>query len=137
MIRTILIVPDPRLRAPCKRVTKFDSALQSLIDDMIETMHAAPGCALSAPQVGEPLRLFVVDDMSGREVLVFANPEITRRSQTSTAEDETCLSDRQIVQVRRCDDVTIRAQDRHGAKFAILAKGDLGSAIQQEYDHVR
>ena len=94
MIRTILHYPDKRLREPGKKVAAITPELQKLIDDMAETMYAAPGIGLAAPQVGVALRIFVADVSGGRnraDLLTFINPEIVERDGTQR-EDEVCLS---------------------------------------------
>ncbi len=77
-VRGIRVLPDPVLRQKAKKVTKIDKSVQRLIDDMIETMRAASGVGLAAPQVGVPLRIAVIE-MPGSEVMVLINPEIVKR----------------------------------------------------------
>src|SRR5687768_16334517 len=93
-VRPICAYPEPVLRQKAQPVTSIDDDLQHLIDDMIETMYAAPGIGLAAPQIGVSLQLFVVDVTSGRDanaLQIFINPEIVSRD-GHTREDEGCLS---------------------------------------------
>src|SRR3954452_10150501 len=94
MLRPILRFGERPLHAAAGRVSRFDQDFQQLVDDMIETMYAAPGIGLAAPQVGIPLRLFVVDlsgGRSARELIVMANPTFVERDGTQL-EEEGCLS---------------------------------------------
>ena len=117
-LRTILEFPDPRLRTRAQRVTQFDEQLALLIDDMFETMYAAPGIGLAATQVDVHQRLIVIDlseDRSGQ--LVVINPEILSREGEATME-EGCLSvPGYFDEVQRAARVRLRAQDRTGAIF--------------------
>jgi peptide deformylase len=138
-IRTILHYPDPRLRIPTKTVDDFGPALQTLIDDMAETMYAAPGVGLAAPQIGEAVRLFLVDiagEDEPSDLRVFINPEIVDRSGTQTWE-EGCLSFPGISEdIQRADRIVVRALDREGKPFELEASGLLAVAIQHELDHL-
>lgn len=136
---TILHHPDPRLREKAKPVTQFDAALQTLIDDMFETMYAAPGVGLAATQVGIPLRLAVMDcaeDKSQPEPMVIINPEIARTTDAELME-EGCLSVPGVGdKIERFSRLHLRALDRHGKPFEIDAEGLLAQAIQHEIDHL-
>lgn len=139
-IRTILHYPDKRLRIPGKPVSDFGPELKALIDDMAETMYAAPGVGLAAPQIGVSKRLFLVDvatdDDQPSELRVFVNPEITSRDGT-ICNEEGCLSFPGIhEEVKRAERVTVRAQDEHGDFFELEADGILAIAIQHENDHL-
>jgi peptide deformylase len=138
-IRTILHYPDQRLRERGRRVDSFSTDLHSLIDDMAETMYAAPGVGLAATQVGEPWQVFVVDcaaDGDPSDLRVFVNPEILTTEESVTF-DEGCLSfPGAREEVERAGKVRVRAQDRDGATFEIEAEGLLAIAIQHEYDHL-
>jgi peptide deformylase len=141
-IRPIRTFPDPVLRSKTPRVEKIDSSLDRLIQDMVETMHAAPGVGLAANQVGVPLQLAVID-LSGREddgdrhpLLVIINPEILS-SEGSVTEEEGCLSIPDYAEkVKRAAKVKVRAQDRTGKPFEIAAEGLLAKALQHEIDHL-
>ncbi len=139
-VRTILHYPDARLRVPGKKVEAISTELQQLIDDMAETMYAAPGCGLAATQLGELWQIFVVDCASDGEpsdLRVFVNPEILSTEGT-VASDEGCLSFPSArEEVERADKVRVRAQDRDGRWFELDADGLLAIAIQHEYDHLQ
>jgi peptide deformylase len=134
MIRPILVVGNPVLHQKAKRVSQVDKSIQRLIDDMIETMRAAPGVGLAGPQVGLPLRLAVieVDD----EVTVIVNPEITKMV-GEVELDEGCLSvPGYWGSVKRAEKVTVKAKDRNGKDFRLTAEGLLAQALQHEIDHL-
>ena len=134
MIRPILVVGNPVLHQKAKRVSQVDRTIQRLIDDMIETMRAAPGVGLAGPQVGLPLRLAVieVDD----EVTVIVNPEITKLV-GEVELDEGCLSIPGFWgTVKRAEKVTVKAKDRNGKDFRLTAEGLLAQALQHEIDHL-
>jgi len=122
-IREIRKYPDPVLRNKTSRVERVDSALDRLIEDMVETMHAAPGVGLAANQVGVPLQLAVID-LSSREdegqrhpLIVIINPEILSM-EGSVIEEEGCLSIPDYAEkVKRAARVRVRAQDRSGKPF--------------------
>lgn len=134
---TILEYPDPRLRTRAVPVTRFDAVLGQLIDDLFETMYAAPGIGLAATQVDVHQRLIVVDvskDQSGPLVLI--NPEIIARDGVEITE-EGCLSVPGIYdEVERADRVTVRALDRHGAPFELELDGIAAVCVQHEMDHL-
>ncbi|HEY1692641.1 MAG TPA: peptide deformylase [Polyangiaceae bacterium] len=140
MIRTILHYPDPRLRQAGKKVDALTAQLRQLIDDMAETMYAAPGVGLAATQVGELWQVFVVDCAAEGEpsdLRVFVNPEILA-TEGSTTFDEGCLSfPGAREEVQRAEKVRVRAQDREGKWFELEADGLLAIAIQHEYDHLQ
>jgi peptide deformylase len=141
-IRTIRVYPDPVLRTKTARVKKIDGSLDGLIQDMVETMHAAPGVGLAANQVGVSLQLAVID-LSSREdaedrhpLLVFINPEIISQ-EGAAVEEEGCLSIPDFSEkVKRAAKVRVRAQDRTGKTFEIEAEGLLAKAFQHEIDHL-
>jgi len=139
-IRKILHYPDKRLRTAGVKVETFDAALHGLIDDMAETMYAAPGVGLAAPQIGVSKRLFIVDiatkDDEPSDLRVFINPEILERAGEITWE-EGCLSFPGIhEEIDRSERVKVRAQDRDGKTFELEAEGLLAVAIQHELDHL-
>ncbi|KYF53177.1 peptide deformylase [Sorangium cellulosum] len=138
-IRTILHYPDPRLRQKAQPVGDITPEIAKLIDDMAETMYAAPGVGLAATQIGEPHRIFLVDIAADNEpsnLLVFINPEIVRQEGQQTG-PEGCLSFPGISEdIKRAERVTVRARGRDGATFEIAADGLLAVAIQHELDHL-
>ena len=136
-LRTILEFPDPRLRTRAKLVTAFDDALGTLIDDMLETMYAAPGIGLAATQVDVHQRVIVIDiSKEHDEPLVLVNPEIlTREGEAST--EEGCLSVPGIFdEVKRAAKIRLRTQDRSGASFERDFDDILAVCIQHEMDHL-
>jgi len=136
-IRTILEFPDQRLRTRAQPVTQFDAELGQLIDDMFETMYAAPGIGLAATQVDVHKRLLVIDVSETRnEPLVFINPEILSREGVEETE-EGCLSVPGIFdEVKRAAKIRARFQDRTGAVSERDFDGVLAVCIQHEMDHL-
>lgn len=140
--REIRIFPDPVLRNKTAHVEKIDSSLERLIEDMVVTMHAAPGVGLAANQVGIALQVAVID-LSSREneeqrhpLLVIINPEILSM-EGSITEEEGCLSIPDYAEkVKRAARVKVRAQDRTGKFFEVEAEGLLAKALQHEIDHL-
>jgi peptide deformylase len=136
---SILTHPDPRLRQRTSPVTDFGDSLQRLIDDMFETMYAAPGVGLAANQVGVQLRVAVMDcstDKTQPEPRVMVNPEILE-SQEAELVEEGCLSvpgAQEMVKRFRC--LRLRAQDRHGEFYELEAEGLLAQCIQHELGHL-
>ncbi len=139
MIRPILRYGAPALHAPAGRVTDFGRHLQTLIDDMIETMYAAPGVGLAAPQVGVPLRVFVADVSVGRsasDLVVMVNPEFVERDGVQL-EEEGCLSLPGFnATVVRPAHAVLRGCDREGRERSIDAHELLARAFQHEMDHL-
>lgn len=140
MILRILCYPDKRLREPGQKVDRFDTELHRLIDDMAETMYAAPGVGLAAPQLGISKRLFIVDvateDDEPSDLRVFINPEIVA-TEGETTFNEGCLSFPGIREdIDRAARVKVRAFDRDGQAFELEADGLLAIAIQHENDHL-
>jgi peptide deformylase len=136
-LRTILEFPDPRLRTRAQAVTEFDTDLGTLIDDLFETMYAAPGIGLAATQVDVHRRVIVVDiskDRTGQVALV--NPEILAREGEASTE-EGCLSVPGIFdEVKRASKVRVRFQDRSGAVLERDYDDVLAVCIQHEMDHL-
>ncbi len=135
---TILHHPDPRLREKAKPVARFDAALQRLVDDLFETMYAAPGVGLAATQVGIAQRIAVMDCAhdDAPMPLVFINPEILEQDEPEEVE-EGCLSVPGVAEkLKRYGRVKARALDRHGRAFEIEAEGLLAQCIQHELDHL-
>ena len=137
-ILEILQYPDPRLAIPAQRVEKIDAATRKLIEDMTETMYAAPGVGLAATQVDVHQQVIVIDVSDDRSDLrVFINPEITRREGVAVNQ-EGCLSVAGIYDnVERAESVTVTALDRNGSRFTLNASGTLATCIQHEMDHLQ
>lgn len=139
-IRKIFTYPDPVLRRVAKPVERFDSNLSTLVSDMVETMRHAPGIGLAAPQVGEPIRLIVIEIPTENEeppaLFAVLNPEIMRRSGTAKIE-EGCLSlPGFFVEVDRAAEVTVEGQNPDGTHFKVEADGLLAICFQHEIDHL-
>ena len=136
-IHKILYLPDPRLRELSKPVVTFDDTLQTLIDDMFETMYDAHGVGLAAAQIGVSLRLSVIDILGDKKnQIVIINPEIIA-SEGENKFDEGCLSVPGAYDtVTRAEKVTVKALDRHGKPFEIKAEGLLAECLQHEIDHM-
>ena len=134
---TILHYPDPRLRQVAKPVSQVDDMLRRLVDDMAETMYAAPGIGLAAVQVNVALRVVVIDLSETRAALqVLINPEITERDGKQVFE-EGCLSVPGIFgEVERAQHIRLRALSRDGQPFEMEAQGLLATCIQHEIDHL-
>jgi len=137
-ILEILQYPDSRLTVPAERVEKLDAATRKLVDDMAETMYAAPGVGLAATQVDIHKQIIVIDVSEDRSDLrVFINPEITRR-EGQAVNQEGCLSVPGVYDnVERAESVTVTALDRNGARFTLNASGLLATCIQHEMDHLQ
>ena len=133
----ILHYPDPRLHQSATPVTEFTAQLKQLAEDMTETMYAAPGVGLAAPQVNVHQRLIVVDvseDKNGLMVLV--NPQIIAREGEQEYE-EGCLSVPGVYsKITRAARVKVKAQDLEGAPFEVEADGLLAVCLQHEIDHL-
>lgn len=136
-IHTIIYLPDPRLRLQSAKIEKFDEKLQTLIDDMFETMYHAKGVGLAAPQIGINLCLSVIDVIGDKsQQLVIINPEIIE-SHGEISYQEGCLSIPGVYDtVKRAERVTVRALDRFGKPFEITADDLLGECLQHEIDHL-
>ncbi len=134
---TILEFPDPRLRTVARPVAQVDDGLRALIEDMFETMYAAPGIGLAATQVDVHQRLLVLDvSEQGNAPMVFINPEILERDGEQVYQ-EGCLSVPGIhADVHRANHIRVRALDRDGQPFEIDAEGVLAVCIQHEMDHL-
>jgi peptide deformylase len=135
---TILEYPDPRLRTRASPVAVVDDSIRTLIDDMLETMYAAPGVGLAATQVNVHKRVLVADVTREQDQpLAFVNPEIIEREGKTEAE-EGCLSVPGIFDKlsTRSERVVVRALDRNGKPFELEADGLLAVCIQHEMDHL-
>ncbi|MDV7213896.1 peptide deformylase [Azotobacter beijerinckii] len=137
-ILNILEFPDPRLRAVAKPIESVDDELRQLIDDMFETMYAAPGIGLAATQVNVHKRLVVMDLSEDKsEPQVFINPEFEPLTEELGPYQEGCLSVPGFYEnVERPLQVRIRALDRDGQPFELVAEGLLAVCIQHECDHL-
>jgi peptide deformylase len=138
-ILAIRLYPDPVLRQRSREVSQFDPELDKLVSDMIETMHAAPGVGLAAPQVGIARRVAVVDVSVGKEpqeLHVLINPEVVDRSGTEI-DLEGCLSLPGITdKVDRPTRIQVKALDRQGHPYELEAEAFLARAICHEVDHL-
>jgi peptide deformylase len=143
-LREIVFTPDPVLRRKARQVTDFGPELQTLIDDMVETMRAAPGVGLAAPQVAESVQVIVVeyaedeeDEETPPKLFTLVNPQITRASSEMIIGTEGCLSVPGIVgEVERHEAVTVKGQNRRGQPVTIKAKGWLARIFQHEINHL-
>ncbi len=139
MIRPILKFGDETLHAPAAEVSEIDAGVRKAIDDMIETMYAAPGIGLAAPQIGIPLRIFVVDLSLGHnpgELMVFVNPTFVEREGIQL-EEEGCLSvpgfNATVVRPLRA---VVKGLDRGGVERTVEGTELLARAFQHEMDHL-
>jgi len=144
----IVTLPDKILRERTLPVTRFDEELQQLIDDMIETMREAPGVGLAAPQIGQSIKLTVIETLAeideegneieeSRDLYVIANPEIVWTSRESVNGIEGCLSIPGYVgEVDRFESIRVRAQDRYGKKIKLRLHDWTARIFQHEIDHL-
>ena len=131
----IRLFPDSILKQKSKRVRTIGNSIERLIGNMIETMHAAAGVGLAAPQLGTPLRVIVIG-IPEKEDMVLINPEVVRRTGERLV-DEGCLSiPGYIGQIKRAESVTIKGRDQNGKEIRIKADGLLAQALEHEIDHV-
>ena len=139
-LRDILVVPDPILKQVSKPVDAVDDELRALMDDMLETMYAAPGIGLAAVQVGVPKRIIVMDlsrDEDARAPRFYVNPEITWRSEETAPYEEGCLSVPEIYdEVQRPAKVKLKYLDQDGNAIEEDADGLYAVCIQHEMDHL-
>lgn len=139
-IRDILVVPDPTLKKVSARVDVVDDALRALMDDMLETMYAAPGIGLAAIQVGVPKRVIVMDIARPEDEPAprfFVNPEILWASEETAPYEEGCLSVPEIYdEVERPARVKLRYQNYQGDLIEEDADGLFAVCIQHEMDHL-
>lgn len=143
-IREIVTVPNPILRRKAKPVTDFGPEFQRLVDDMIETMRAAPGVGLAAPQVGVLQRVIVVeypendeDENAPARLYVVVNPEIKEMSPETELGVEGCLSIPGVQgEVERSRALVVRGQTRHGQPLKLKVQGWTARIFQHEIDHL-
>jgi peptide deformylase len=139
-IRPILVIPDDKLRQKTELVTSFDAELKTLIGDMFETMYAAPGIGLAAPQIGIMKRLCVVDvsKRDDEEVpMALINPQIVWSSEETSLYEEGCLSIPDYYEeVERPASIRLTYQDAEGKQHEMEADGVLATCIQHELDHL-
>ncbi|EBA17223.1 peptide deformylase [Roseobacter sp. SK209-2-6] len=141
MKHPILIHPDPRLKKTCVPVADLSDKLRILADDMLETMYAAPGIGLAAPQIGIMQRLIVLDcekeEGSSGKPLVMFNPEILASSEETNVYEEGCLSiPEQFAEVTRPKVVDVRWIDRDGNEQSETFDGLWATCVQHEIDHL-
>ena len=151
-IRPLAPTNDPVLRDKAKKVRDFGPSLQELIDDMVETMHDAPGVGLAAPQVGVSLRVAVIElpeeqeeeeqeerrdkDPYRGKLIVICNPEVVK-TWGGEEQEEGCLSMPEYVgEVTRATRVVVKAQDRRGKQIRLRAEGLMARVLQHEVDHL-
>ncbi len=141
-IRDILILPDPALRKVAKPLADIDDGVRALMDDMLETMYAAPGIGLAAPQIGIDKRLIVLDvskteEEDEKEPMVFVNPDIVWTSDETALYEEGCLSIPDYYEeVERPAACRVRYLDRGGDEREIDCESLLATCIQHEIDHL-
>ncbi len=139
-IKPLIILPDPILRLGSKPVERVDAPLLKLADDMLETMYDAPGIGLAAIQVGEPLRMLVIDLAKEDETpapQLFVNPEILATSDERSVYEEGCLSiPDYYAEVERPATVRVKYVDRDGKVMEMEADGLLATCLQHEIDHL-
>ncbi|MCL4528975.1 MAG: peptide deformylase [Chloroflexi bacterium] len=149
-LRKIVTLPDPVLRKKARPISKFDKDLQTLIDDMVDTMRDAPGVGLAAPQVGIPERLIVVEYADQPDVIegakpkevkpklyVMINPEIVKTSEETVMGVEGCLSIPGLVgEVERYSKIQVKGLNRHGKPMKVKAEDWLARIFQHEIDHI-
>ncbi len=139
-LRTILTAPDPRLKKKSAPVKAVDDGVRQLMDDMLETMYAAPGIGLAAPQIGEMKRIVVMDlskEGTPPDPIVMINPEIKKYSEDTVTTEEGCLSIPEIYyDVERPAEVTVEYTDLEGKRITRDATDRLAICIQNELDHL-
>jgi peptide deformylase len=139
-IKPLIILPDPLLRLVSKPVERVDDGLRKLAANMLDTMYDAPGIGLAAIQVGEPLRVLVIDLAKEDEPpapQIFINPEILERSDERSTYEEGCLSiPDYYAEVERPANVRVKYLDENGKAHEIAAEGLLATCLQHEVDHL-
>jgi peptide deformylase len=139
-LKPLVLLPDPILRQRSKPVERVDDELRRFADDMLETMYDAPGIGLAAIQVGEPLRMLVIDvskEDEEKSPQVFINPEVVATSDDAGSYEEGCLSiPDYYAEVERPASVTVNYLDRQGEQQTVEADGILATCLQHEIDHL-
>ena len=139
-LREILTEPNEILREKSLKVERVDGDLQKLMDDMLETMYAAPGIGLAAIQVGVPKRIIVLDISRNEEPkkpMFFINPEIVEKAKNNSTYEEGCLSvPGQFAEIERPESCHLKFLDYNGQPQEIKAEGMLATCIQHEIDHL-
>ena len=141
-IKDIITIPDPILRENCQPIEEVTSDLTTLMDDMLETMYAAPGIGLAAPQIALPLRLIVMDDANKEEgdapnPIIMINPEIVETSDELSSYEEGCLSiPEYFAEIERPAWVRVAYRDREGHPQELKCEGLLATIAQHEIDHL-
>src|SRR5688572_11587169 len=145
-LRKIVTLPEPVLRRKAHTINAFDKNLQTLIDDMIETMREAPGVGLAAPQINISERLIVVEygeeddeeaEVQPKKLYVLINPDIVKKSEETLMGVEGCLSIPNLVgEVERHAAIQVKGLNRHGKPMKLKAKGWLARIFQHEIDHL-
>ena len=139
-VREIIILPDKRLRLKSQPVKKIDREIKALVDDMFETMYAAPGIGLAAIQVGVPKRVVTMDlakKEEGHQPRVLINPEILWKSDATATYEEGCLSIPEFYEeVERPAQVRVKYLDLEGREQVLEADGLLATCLQHEIDHL-
>ena len=139
-VKPLIILPDPLLRQVSKPVERVDAPLLSFAQDMLDTMYHAPGIGLAAIQVGEPIRLVVIDLAKEGEPpapQIFINPEVVESSDERSVYEEGCLSiPDYYAEVERPGSVTVRYLDKEGKQRELAADGLLATCLQHEIDHL-
>ena len=140
MLRKILTEPDPILRKKCEPLEKVDEETKKLMDDMLETMYAAPGIGLAAIQVGILKRLVVIDiskEEEKKKPIFLINPQIIHQSEKTSVYEEGCLSlPGQFAEIERPAECTIKYIDYDGKEKELKSDGLLATCIQHEIDHL-
>ena len=140
MLRKILTEPDPILRKKCEPLEKVDEETKKLMDDMLETMYAAPGIGLAAIQIGILKRLVVIDiskEEEKKKPIFLINPQIIHQSKNTSVYEEGCLSlPGQFAEIERPAECTIKYLDYNGKEKELKSDGLLATCIQHEVDHL-
>lgn len=136
----IILIPDRRLRQVCEPVAKVDGEVRRVLDDMLETMYAAPGIGLAAPQVGVMQRMLVIDvsrEGEPKQPYCFINPKVVWASDEVSTYQEGCLSIPEYYEdVERPSKVRVEYLDRDGAEQEMVVEGLLSTCLQHEIDHL-
>jgi peptide deformylase len=139
-IRPLIFLPEPILKAPSRKLERVDAEIRKLAFDMLETMYDAPGIGLAAVQIGEPVRMLVIDlakDPEPKAPQVFINPEVVWSSDERNVYEEGCLSiPDYYADVERPASVKVRHIDIDGKEREITAEGLFATCLQHEIDHL-